>query len=137
MNISPSYYNYLHNERISISNFVKDINFNAHVEATYIVLDCYERQLIINKANIEYLIETTTISKNITTSGGENSIREVKLNTPYLVKEILWSLNRADSIDKFNNVYQAEDIMGNKINPKIIAKYVKTNETYNIPEFNI
>jgi hypothetical protein len=40
-------------------------------------------------------------------------------------------------IDKFNNVYQAEDIMGNKINPKIIAKYVKTNETYNIPEFNI
>ena len=52
MNISSSYYNNLHNERISISNFVKDINFNAHVEATYIVLDCYERQLIINKANI-------------------------------------------------------------------------------------
>ena len=105
MNISPSYYNNLHNERISISNFVKDINFNAHVEATYIVLDCYERQLIINKANIEYLIETTTISKNITTSGGENSIREVKLITPFLVKELIWTLNRSDSINKFNNIF--------------------------------
>jgi hypothetical protein len=29
-------------------------------------------------------------------------------------------------IDKFNNVYQAEDIVSNKMNPKIIAKYVKT-----------
>lgn len=40
-------------------------------------------------------------------------------------------------IDKSNNVYQAEDIMLNKVNPKIIAKYVKTGEVYNIPEFNI
>lgn len=40
-------------------------------------------------------------------------------------------------IDKNNNVYQAEDIVGNKQNPKIIAKYVKTGETYTIPEFGI
>ena len=40
-------------------------------------------------------------------------------------------------IDKNNNVYQAEDIIGNKINPKIIAKYVKDGENYSIPEFNI
>jgi hypothetical protein len=33
-------------------------------------------------------------------------------------------------IDKNSNVYQAEDIMGNKNNPKVIAKYVKTNEDY-------
>ena len=104
MNISPSYYNTLYNKKISIVDFIKDKNFIAHVEATYIVLDCYERQMIINKAIIEYLIETTSITKDITISGGENSIREVKLNTPYLVKEILWSLNRADSIDKFNNI---------------------------------
>jgi len=38
-------------------------------------------------------------------------------------------------IDKNNNVYQAEDIIVNKINPKIIAKYVKQGETYSIPEF--
>ena len=40
-------------------------------------------------------------------------------------------------IDKNNNVYQAEDVVSNKINPKIIAKYVKNGENYSIPEFNI
>jgi hypothetical protein len=40
-------------------------------------------------------------------------------------------------IDKTGNVYQAEDIINNKINPKIIAKYVKNGEVYSIPEFNI
>jgi hypothetical protein len=40
-------------------------------------------------------------------------------------------------IDKFNNVYQAEDIVSNKINPKIIAKYLKIGEQFSIPEFNI
>jgi len=40
-------------------------------------------------------------------------------------------------IDKSNNVYQAEDIMLGKVNPKIIAKYVKNGENYSIPEFNI
>ena len=38
-------------------------------------------------------------------------------------------------IDKNNNVYQAEDIIVNKVNPKIIAKYVKQGDTYSIPEF--
>lgn len=40
-------------------------------------------------------------------------------------------------IDKTNNVYQAEDILSNKVNPKIIAKYLKNGEQYSIPEFNI
>jgi len=40
-------------------------------------------------------------------------------------------------IDKANNVYQAEDIVINKVNPKIIAKYVKIGDNYSIPEFNI
>ena len=40
-------------------------------------------------------------------------------------------------IDKNNNVYKAEDIVGNKKNPKIIAKYVKEEENYSIPEFNM
>lgn len=38
-------------------------------------------------------------------------------------------------IDKNYNVYQAEDIIVNKPNPKIIAKYVKTGDNYFIPEF--
>ena len=40
-------------------------------------------------------------------------------------------------IDKSGNVYQAEDIISNKINPKIIAKYVKDGENITIPEFGI
>ena len=40
-------------------------------------------------------------------------------------------------IDKNMNVYQAEDIISNKVNPKIIAKYVRDGETYSIPAFSI
>ena len=40
-------------------------------------------------------------------------------------------------IDNRNNVYQTEDIVINKTNPKIIAKYQKNGEVYTIPEFNI
>lgn len=40
-------------------------------------------------------------------------------------------------IDKTFNVYQVEDIIANKMNPKVIAKYVKTGDKYSIPEFNI
>lgn len=40
-------------------------------------------------------------------------------------------------IDKTGNVYQAEDILVNKINPKVIAKYVKNGDVYSIPEFNL
>jgi hypothetical protein len=40
-------------------------------------------------------------------------------------------------IDKAFNVYQAEDIVVNKVNPKVIAKYIKQGDNYSIPEFNI
>jgi hypothetical protein len=40
-------------------------------------------------------------------------------------------------IDKFGNVYQAEDIVNNKTNPKVIAKYVKKGDVFSIPEFGI
>ena len=39
-------------------------------------------------------------------------------------------------IDKNLNVYQVEDIMQGKVNPKIIAKYQKVGESYSIPEFD-
>jgi len=40
-------------------------------------------------------------------------------------------------IDKNNNVYKAEDIIGNKNNPSVIAKYLKNGDTYTIPVFGI
>jgi len=38
-------------------------------------------------------------------------------------------------IDTFNNVYKTQDIISNKINPDIIAKYNCVNGVYSIPEY--
>jgi hypothetical protein len=40
-------------------------------------------------------------------------------------------------IDNANNVYKTEDVLEEKNNPCVIAKYVKTEQGYSIPEFNI
>ena len=40
-------------------------------------------------------------------------------------------------IDNNFNVYQTEEVVINKVNPKIIAKYTKVGDTYSIPAFNI
>jgi hypothetical protein len=40
-------------------------------------------------------------------------------------------------IDNKMNVYQTEDIIVNKLNPKIIAKYIKNGDIYSIPEFGL
>ena len=40
-------------------------------------------------------------------------------------------------IDNLNNVYQTEDIIINKTNPKVIAKYEKIGENYKIPAFGL
>lgn len=40
-------------------------------------------------------------------------------------------------IDNKNNVYDNGDILKNINNPKIIAKYTKTDGVFHIPEFNI
>jgi hypothetical protein len=106
MHISPAYYNKLYNKNISFTNFVKEKvgnDFVGYVEATYIVLDCYERQTIIDKSNMEFLIETLSVKEDKFISGGDESIRQIVLKSQLLVKEIIWTLNRADSIYKFNN----------------------------------
>ena len=41
-------------------------------------------------------------------------------------------------LDANGNVYKTEDVLQNKLDPSIIAKYVKTDSgEYSIPEFNI
>jgi len=40
-------------------------------------------------------------------------------------------------IDKYFNVYNTEDILSEKPNPKIIAKYVLDDNKYTIPEFGL
>ena len=38
-------------------------------------------------------------------------------------------------LDNDGNIYQTEDVVSNKPNPKVIAKYVKKNDVYTIAEF--
>ena len=40
-------------------------------------------------------------------------------------------------IDKNGQVYQAEDVVSNKPNPQVIAKYVRNGDVFSIPEFGI
>jgi hypothetical protein len=40
-------------------------------------------------------------------------------------------------IDKNNNVYQTEDIFSNKINPRVIAKYIKNGDEYSIEKITV
>jgi hypothetical protein len=64
--------------------------------------------------------------------------QEEQINTSYKIE--VWAQDIQGImyyIDKSNNVYQPEDIIANKINPKIIAKYVKNGEHYSIPIFGI
>jgi len=40
-------------------------------------------------------------------------------------------------LDKSGNVYQPEDIVTNKFNPNIIAKYQRKGDVFSIPEFGM
>ena len=73
--------------------------------------------------------------------GTPHGVCDLEDNTkPQRVKIEVWAQDIKGIIyyiDKASNVYQLEDIIQGKDNPKIIAKYIKVGETYIIPEFNI
>ena len=106
MNISPTYYNTINSNKISFNDFIleSDNIFLAYVDATFIVLDCFERQTILNNSIDEVVMETVIINKQSVISGGNDSIRIIDVKSQLLVKEIIWTLNRSDSIDKFNDI---------------------------------
>ena len=102
MNISPNHYNNIHNQKISINDFIIDNNFFAYVEATYIILDNYERNLLMNSPINEYLFETMISTTNIM-NGGTNSIRTIDVKTHLQIKEMIWTLKRKDAVEYFND----------------------------------
>jgi hypothetical protein len=104
MNISPFHYNEIHDENISINNFISNNNFYAYVEATYIVLDTYERKLLIDSSVNEYLFETMICTNNII-SGGNNANRTIDIKSHLQIKEIIWTLKRKDVVDNFNDYF--------------------------------
>lgn len=71
---------------------------------------------------------------------GTMDMEDDNVNTNTMTKVEVWSqdiMGIIYYIDANYNVYQAEDILNNKVNPNIIAKYVKNEDVYSIPEFGI
>ena len=58
-----------------------------------------------------------------------NSAPDVKTCWAQEIKGIIYY------IDEEGNVYDTDDILGQTVNPRVIAKYVKTGDNYNIPAF--
>jgi|688.fasta_scaffold00882_45 hypothetical protein len=134
MNISPSYYNELNNlnqdSKITIKDFIIDNNFTAHVDVTFIILGVDERNLLISNQK-EYLIETVSDNKSEFTAFGDNSTVVIDVKSQLLVKEIIWTLNRADSIKNFNDILNYSYSIPRN-NEKSIMKTasIMWNETY-------
>ena len=104
MHISPNYYNVLYNKKISIKNFVINENINPQLEATYVLLDNDERIELKKTATRQILIETMDVISNDVGIGGDGSIRSIDILSKFPIKELIWTLKRTDTIDKFNDV---------------------------------
>jgi hypothetical protein len=72
-----------------------------------------------------------------TPHGIADPLNEVKSNTRKVEVYVQDIKGIVYYIDNNNNVYHTEDIICNKINPKIIAKYIKNGDNYSIPEFSL
>ncbi len=64
------------------------------------------------------------------TESEDNNVKKVEVFAQEIMGIVYY-------LDKFNNVYNTEDIMNEIKNPKIIAKYQIHNDKYSIPEFGL
>jgi hypothetical protein len=103
MHVSSTFYNEIHNKRININNFIKQNNFIAHIEATYIVLDVDENKKLLETNQIEYLIEKLSMKTTEFAISNANTVNNIDIISQIGVKEIIWTLNRADALQNFNN----------------------------------
>ena len=106
-----------------------------------IVKDAHVAQLrsLGMKEGVHYEIKDGKVKTDKTRDAYDKRIKELKRETGV---RLYGRKDAHDYIDKVGNVYQTEDIIANKINPKIIAKWSKClgndgNDLYSIPEFSI
>ena len=104
MNVSPNYYNLLYNTKISIKNFINNENINPYLEATYVLLDNDERTEIKKTATRQILFESMDMVSNDIGIGGDGSVRSIDILSKFPIKELIWTLKRTDTIDKFNDI---------------------------------
>ena len=94
-----------------------------------------QRDITKNKYNPGAIFEKYSGSTYITESIIISRILKEKPKNTDAFQTALTKLS--NTIDDVNNVYSHEDVISDRINPKIIAKYVKTGDSYSIPEYNI
>jgi len=126
MHVSPNFYNLIHNEKININTFIKQDVFRSHIEAFYVVLDQDEYKEISNTAFKNYLIESISIISNDFVASIAETVNTITINSKLGVKEVIWTLKRADSVDNFNDIINyTYSIPGN--NEKSIMKTARLN----------
>lgn len=103
MHVAPFFYNLIHNENININTFIKQDIFRAYVEAFYVILDQVEYNQISNTAFKDYLIESISIISNNFVASVAETVNNITINSKLGVKEVIWTLKRADSVDNFND----------------------------------
>lgn len=102
MYISPNYYNDLYNENIDINTFTKNISINPYVEALYVYLTTEERNIIIEKGTITYLVEQLNITTSTKIPSNTNINHNINLSVHNATKEIIWTTKR-DDYNKYND----------------------------------
>ena len=106
MNVSPSYYNSLHNDNISIENFLKNNNILINIITTVILVDVNEKISIDNScksANGLIFLYEKVKKKTKEFEPLSTALRTISIEPGFLIKEILWTLRRSDCISKFND----------------------------------
>ena len=113
-NISPLFYNELYSKNLENSNIIKRPSINIksfiktniiypYIEASYVFLGDKERNTILNKVNIQYLVEQINITSQTPIPANKNSITNITVNTNKPTKEIIWIIRREDYKLKFNS----------------------------------
>ena len=118
------------NDEINIENNIKKIVSNHII---------YDLNFLIYQEIIEMENEINDIIKIILCLPfAHNNIEILEDQLKNIFKQNHW--NPYFSYDNLENIFDgfSEDIIVNKVNPKVIAKYIKSGgDNYSIPEFNI
>ena len=113
MYVSPTYFNELYNENITLNTFTNDgFDMNSYIEANYIFLGEDERNTLAMKSKLTYLVEQLNINmtQSIPKSATTTNIINLLVNIP--TKEIVWTLRRDDYLKYNDFMNYSADIPG-------------------------
>ncbi len=123
MYISPVYHNELYpNNKINIDTFVTSKEINAYIEASFVILDTPELKSLIDKPQIDILIEKILISTDYTLTPGIDLVNKISLtNANTHIKEIIWTIKR-DDYNKYNENTNYTNSIPENLDKSIMSK---------------